>query len=124
MSSDRDLTEQTTTVKSPPGRTLIEAIHQLELPASTISSLLDIPLRDAIALHHGDLTLPSDHSRRTEVTLLIDLYVRLATLLHGAPEASAWIRVKNESLGGTPLELLTTPSGLRSVLGYIRARLF
>ena len=124
MSADRNLTGQASSFKTPPGRTLLEAVQKLELPASTVSSLLDISPHAAAALVRGDFTLPSDHPRRTEVTLLIDLYVRLAILLQGASEASAWLRTKNESLGAAPLELLDTPNGLRSVLGYIRARLF
>ncbi len=95
----------------------LRAAHKLGLSRPELTGVIG---RDRSSISRGGIT--PDSKSGELATLLVRCYRSLAVLFGGnEAQIKAWMQADNRHLGGTPLDLMQTVSGLVSVCAYLDA---
>lgn len=90
-------------------KALLRAVERLGLNRSELSAIIGVSEVLAITAQKGELAV-----------LLLRLYRSLDMLFRGnQSQCQLWVRSFNTHLGGIPVELIQTISGLTSVIIYL-----
>ncbi len=108
-------------------KAVVRAGEQLGLKNVTLASVLGISPSTASRLRDGGHVLGLDSKPYELALLLIRLFRGLDAMMGGEGEpARSWMTVPNRALGGVPMELITSVTGLVETVAYVdtaRARL-
>ncbi len=101
----------------------LRAAEGLAISNKSLSRIVGLSEASVSRMGSGAYTLvPGDKAFELAV-LFVRLFRSLDALVHGdGPVARAWIVRPNTVLGGVPLDLIQTVSGLVHVLAYLDAR--
>lgn len=112
------LNERTVATKA-----VLRAAGRLGLSNKALGRVIGVSEATVSRMGTGTYTLaPGD--KPFELALLFVRLFRALDAIAGGDEAvaTAWLRNQNAALGGTPLSLIQSVSGLVHVLGYLDAR--
>jgi hypothetical protein len=112
------LTERAVATKA-----VLRAGSRLGLSNKALGRIIGLSEATVSRMRSGSYELsPGDKS--FELAMLVIRLFRALDAIAGGDEAvsSAWLRSENSALGGTPLALIQSVSGLVHVLGYLDAR--
>jgi DNA-binding XRE family transcriptional regulator len=102
---------------------VLRAASRLGLSNKALGRIIGVSEATVSRMRSGSYELsPGDKS--FELAMLVIRLFRALDGIAGGDEvvASAWLRNENSALGGTPLALIESVSGLVHVLGYLDAR--
>jgi transcriptional regulator with XRE-family HTH domain len=99
----------------------LRAAERLALPDATLARVLGVSAASISRLRSGR-SIPTANKEGELALLFLRLYRGLDALLGGDSEGCRrWLRAENAHLGGVPLQLIQTVSGLVSVGQYLDA---
>jgi antitoxin Xre/MbcA/ParS-like protein len=104
-------------------KAVLRAASRLGLSNKALGRIIGVSEATVSRMRSGSYELsPGDKS--FELAMLVIRLFRALDGIAGGDEvvASAWLRNENSALGGTPLALIESVSGLVHVLGYLDAR--
>ena len=104
-------------------KAVMRAAGRLRISNKALARIIGLSQATVSRMGSGSYTLtPGD--KAFELSLLFVRLFRALDTLAGGDEAvaCAWLRNENAALGGTPLALIQSVSGLNHVLGYLDAR--
>jgi hypothetical protein len=104
-------------------KAVLRAASRLGLSNKALGRIIGLSEATVSRMRTGSYELsPGDKS--FELAMLVIRLFRALDGIAGGDEvvASAWLRNENSALGGTPLALIESVSGLVHVLGYLDAR--
>ena len=97
--------------------------HMLQLSANALSKIIEIPENAVSATSIDDALLKSGAKSLKRAEQIILLYRSLSSVFAGDDsKAARWLREKNSTLGGVPVDLIQTSEGLEVVLNYLTIR--
>jgi hypothetical protein len=104
-------------------RAALRAAGRLGLSNKVFSRVIGVSEATVSRMGSGTYTL-SAGDKPFELAMLFVRLFRALDAISGGDEAvaAAWLRNENLALGGTPLALIQSVSGLIHVLGYLDAR--
>lgn len=89
-------------------KAVFRAVEQLNLSAQ-LPSLLHLSADEVARLRAGDRALDADQAEWQGALDIVSLFRTIVEVLGSVERARAWLDAPNETLGGRPVELLTTP---------------
>ncbi len=104
-------------------RALLRAANRLDVPQKAVSRIIGVSEATMSRMHAGRVTLsPAD--KPFELAVLFVRLFRSLDAMVGGDEASAraWLRGENLALGGVPLAIIQTVTGLVDVVAYLDSR--
>jgi hypothetical protein len=104
-------------------KAVLRAAGRLRISNKALARIIGLSQATVSRMGSGSYTLtPGD--KAFELSLLFVRLFRALDTLAGGDEAvaCAWLRNENVALGGKPLALIQSVSGLNHVLGYLDAR--
>ena len=97
--------------------------RMLQLPADALSEAIEIPENAVPEVSIADALLKSGGKSQKRAEQIILLYRSLSSVFAGDDsKAARWLREKNSTLGGVPVDLIQTSEGLEVVLNYLTIR--
>ena len=104
-------------------KAVLRAAGRLGLSNKTLGGIVGVSEATVSRMGSGSYTL-SPGEKPFELAMLFVRLFRSIDAIAGGDEAvaAAWLRNENTALGGTPLTLIQSVSGLVHVLGYLDAR--
>ena len=103
-------------------KALVRAAARLGVSNKALARIVGLSEATISRMGSGTYTLADDKSLELAL-LFIRMYRSLDAMTSGdETAASAWLRSENLALGGPPLTLVQSVSGLVHVLGYLDAR--
>lgn len=104
-------------------KALLRAASRLHVSQKALSRIVGLSEASVSRMVNGTLTLaPGDKAYELAV-LVIRLYRALDAMVGGDDtSARAWLRADNRALGGVPLTLATSVTGLVDVVAYLDAQ--
>ena len=104
-------------------KAVMRAAGRLGISNKTLGRIVGLSQATISRMGSGAYTLTRGDKAFELSLLFIRLFRALDTLAGGDETvACAWLRNENAALGGTPLALIQSVSGLNHVLGYLDAR--
>jgi antitoxin Xre/MbcA/ParS-like protein len=101
----------------------VRAAGRLDLSHKVLARVLGVSEATVSRMSSGTYTLPADAKPFELALLFVRLFRSLDAITSGDEAvASAWLRAQNVALGGTPLSLLQSVTGLVHVVAYLDAR--
>lgn len=103
------------------GKTLLRAAEHLEIANKVLSKIIGLSESSLSRLRKGEFEL---NGKSLELAILfVRMYRSLDAIVGGDDAvASAWLRNANTALGGVPIEMVQTVSGLNNVINYLDSR--
>lgn len=104
-------------------RALLRAAGRLDVPQKAVSRIIGVSEATVSRMHAGRFTLaPAD--KPFELAVLFVRLFRSLDAMVGGDEASAraWLRGENLALGGVPLAMSQSVTGLVDVVAYLDSR--
>ena len=98
------------------------AADRLEIPNSVLAKALGLSESTVSRLRRGGYVLQHGHKSFELAVLLVRLYRSLDSIVAEDATATAWLRSFNTVLGGEPIRLLQSVSGLMNVIAYLDSR--
>ena len=104
-------------------KAVVKAADKLGVKASALSTVLGVSEATVSRMKRGDFRL-EDGAKAFELGVLFVRLFRSLDAIAGGDEkaARAWLASDNLALGGRPLELIRTVTGLVDVVAYLDAR--
>ena len=104
-------------------KAVLRAADRLGISGKLLGHVLGLSEASVSRLKRAELTLGAG-DKSFELALLFIRLFRSLDAITGGDEAvaRAWLRNPNTALGDTPIDKITTISGLIDVLGYLDAR--
>lgn len=93
-------------------KAVLRAVDQLNL-TENLSSLLLVPADEVAQLRAGKRVLDPQREEWQSALQVVGLFRTLVEVLGSVERAKAWLGTPNETLGGRPVELLSTPDADR-----------
>lgn len=104
-------------------RALLRAAGRLEVPQKAVSRIIGVSEATVSRLQAGRLSLAPGEKPFELAVLFIRVFRGLDAMLGGdEPSARAWMRAENLALGGEPLTLVQSVTGLVDVVHYLDSR--
>jgi Protein of unknown function (DUF2384) len=104
-------------------KAVLRAAARLGVSNKALGRIIGLSEATVSRMGSGAYTLTSGDKAFELAVLFVRLFRALDTIAGGDEAvAAAWLRNENLALGGTPLVLIQTVSGLLHVLGYLDAR--
>ena len=101
----------------------LRAAERLGVSNKILARVVGLSEASVSRMGSGAYTLSSGDKAFELAVMFVRLFRSLDALVHGdAAVARAWMTNPNAALGGTPVELIQTISGLTHVLAYLDAR--
>lgn len=108
-------------------KAVVRASEHLGLKSATLASVLGVSPSTTSRLRDGSYVLDLDSKPYEFALLLIRLFRGLDAMMGGEADAArSWMKAPNRALGGAPVDLITSVSGLVEAVAYVdgaRARL-
>lgn len=104
-------------------KAVLRASTSLEIPEEVVAHVIGVGMPDFSRIRAGELKLnPGSHPFNMAV-LLVRLFRSLDAIVGGDKNvANAWLKNENLALGGRPIDLIQSASGLTNVISYLDAR--
>jgi hypothetical protein len=104
-------------------KAVLRAAEQLALTNRVLARVLGVSEATISRMRNGEYELQEDDKPFELGVLFVRLYRSLDSINGGDEKnASVWLRSANLALGGTPLAMIQTVSGLVNVIHYLDAR--
>lgn len=104
-------------------KAVLRAATRLGLSNKALGRIIGVSEATVSRMGSGSYTLAPGDKPFEIAMLFIRLFRALDAVASGDEAvAAAWLRAENSALGGTPLALIESVSGLVHVLGYLDAR--
>jgi len=104
-------------------KAVLRAATRLGLSHKALGRIIGVSEATVSRMGSGSYTLAPGEKPFEMAMLFIRLFRALDAVASGDEAvAAAWLRADNRALGGTPLGLIESVSGLVHVLGYLDAR--
>lgn len=104
-------------------KALLRAAGRLEVPQKSVGRIIGVSEATVSRLQAGRLALAPGEKPFELAVLFIRLFRALDAMLGGdEPAARAWLRAENLALGGVPLTLVQSVTGLVDVVHYLDSR--
>jgi hypothetical protein len=104
-------------------KAVLRAAHRLGISNKALGRIIGLSEATISRMGAGAYVLTPGNKAFELSVLFIRLFRALDTVAGGDEAvASAWLKNENSALGGTPLVLIQSVSGLIHVLGYLDAR--
>lgn len=104
-------------------KAVIRAAEQLAVPNKVLAGVIGVSEPTLSRMRGGEYVLQPSQKPFELSALFVRLYRSLDAIVGGDKTvAAAWLRNENLALGGTPLALIQTVTGLFNVLAYLDAR--
>lgn len=102
---------------------VVRASTSLEIPEDVVAHVIGVGIRDISLMRTGELQLDPNSKPFQLAVLFVRLFRSLDALVGGDKSvAGAWLRNDNLALGGRPIDLIQSVSGLTNVISYLDAR--
>lgn len=104
-------------------KAVVRASASLEIPEDVVAQVIGVGVRDISLMRAGELQLDPSSKPFQLAVLFVRLFRSLDALVGGDKSvAGAWLRNDNLALGGRPIDLIQSVSGLTNVISYLDAR--
>ena len=104
-------------------KAVLRAAGRLGLSNKMLSGIIGVSEATVSRMGSGTYTLSPGEKPMELAVVFVRLFRSLDAIVGGDEAvATAWLRNENAALGGTPLALIQSVSGLVHVLGYLDAR--
>jgi hypothetical protein len=104
-------------------KSVLRAAERLGVSNRTLGKIVGLSEASVSRMGSGAFTLRREDKAFELGLLFVRVFRSLDAITGGdEPAARAWLRNENIALGGTPLALMNTVSGLVDVLAYLDAR--
>jgi uncharacterized protein (DUF2384 family) len=104
-------------------KALLRAAGRLEVPQKAVSRIIGVSEATVSRLQAGRLALVHGEKPFELAVLFVRLFRALDAMMGGdEPAARAWLRNENLALGGVPLTLVQSVTGLVDVVNYLDSR--
>ena len=104
-------------------KAVLRAARRLGVSNRTLARIIGVSEATVSRMDKGSYTLSPDDKPFELALLFVRLFRSLDAVVGGdEPVSRAWLRNENVALGGAPLALIQTISGLVNVLAYLDAR--
>jgi uncharacterized protein (DUF2384 family) len=101
----------------------IRAADRLGLKNSALSKIVGLSEPTISRMRRGNYVLDADHKSFELALLFVRLYRSLDSIVAGDDSVAAdWLNKNNIGLGGLPIDLIQTVSGLTNVIAYLDSR--
>ena len=101
----------------------MRAAARLELPNRSVARILGVSEATVSRMGAGTYLLKTDDKAFELALMFLRLFRSLDALSGGDEQTSrAWLRNENVALGGVPVALIESLSGMINVVGYLDAR--
>jgi hypothetical protein len=108
-------------------KAVVRASEHLGLKSTTLASVLGVSPSTTSRLREGSYVLELDSKPYEFALLLIRLFRGLDAMMGGEADAArSWMKAPNRALGGAPVDLIRSVTGLVETVAYVdgaRARL-
>jgi hypothetical protein len=101
---------------------LRRAADRLDIPNTVLAKSIGLSESTVSRLRRGDYVLQPGHKSFELAVLVVRLYRSLDSIVAEDAAATAWLRSTNTALGGEPIRLLQSVSGLVNVIAYLDSR--
>ena len=101
---------------------LRRAADRLAIPNSVLARSIGLSESTVSRLRRGDYVLQPGHKSFELAVLVVRLYRSLDAIVAEDATATAWLKSFNTALGGEPIRLLQSVSGLVNVIAYLDSR--
>jgi hypothetical protein len=101
---------------------LRRAADRLAIPNSVLARSIGLSESTVSRLRRGDYVLQPRHKSFELAVLVVRLYRSLDAIVAEDATATAWLKSFNTALGGEPIRLLQSVSGLVNVIAYLDSR--
>lgn len=104
-------------------KAVVRAADQLQVNATALARVIGVSPASVSRMKQGDFTLAQASKPFELGVLFVRLFRSLDSIVGGdGAVAQAWLRNENGALGGRPLDLIQSISGLTHVISYLDAR--
>jgi len=101
---------------------LRRAADRLSIPNSVLAKAIGLSESTVSRLRRGHYVLQPGHKPFELAVLIVRLYRALDSIVAEDATASVWLKSSNSVLGGKPILLLQSVSGLINVIAYLDSR--
>lgn len=101
---------------------LRRAADRLAIPNTVLARSIGLSESTVSRLRRGEYILQPGHKSFELAILVVRLYRSLDAIVAEDATATAWLRSSNTALGGEPIRLLQSVSGLVNVIAYLDSR--
>ena len=101
---------------------LQRAADRLAIPNKVLAKTIGLSEATVSRLRRGEYVLQPGHKSFELAVLVVRLYRSLDSIVAEDATATAWLRSSNSVLGGEPIQLLQSVSGLVNVIAYLDSR--